>query len=231
MARTGRRKGSPDTRDAILAAARDTFAERGFDGASIRTIATSAGVDPALVHHYFGTKEQLFLAIVGAPVDPATFIPAALTGDDDGIGERVVRMFIGIWDDPETGPMLLALVRSGLQHDWSARMLREFLSSQILRRVIARLDITPGEAPMRAALTASQMLGLGITRYLLKVEPLASATPDAVVAMIAPTVQRYLTGPLAQVPGAQAPGTEVAEARVPGAEVPEAQPPAFSYRR
>lgn len=196
MARTGRRKGSPDTRDAILAAARATFAERGFDGASIRAIATSAGVDPALVHHYFGTKEQLFLATIGAPIDPADFVPAALAGDDDGIGERVVRMFIGIWDDPKTGPMVLALVRSSLQHDWSARMLREFLNMQILRRVIVRLDITPSEAPVRAALTASQMFGLGIARYVLKLEPLASAEPEAVVALVAPTIQRYLTGPL-----------------------------------
>lgn len=196
MARTGRRKGSPDTREAILDAARAAFAERGFDGASIRAIATSAGVDPALVHHYFETKDKLFLATVGSPVDPGDFIPAALAGDDEHIGERVVTMFLRIWDDPKTGPMLLALVRSGLAHDWSARMLREFLAAQILRRIIARLDVPPAEAPMRAALAASQMLGLGLIRYLLKVEPLASADATAVVTMIAPTVQRYLTGPL-----------------------------------
>lgn len=196
MARTGRRKGSPDTREAILDAARAAFAERGFDGASIRVIASGAGVDPALVHHYFGTKERLFLDVVEAPVDPADFVPLALTGDDDHIGERVVRMFLSVWDDPKRGPMLLALIRSGLAHDWSARMLREFLTSQILRRVIARLDVPPAEAPMRAALTASQMIGLGLARYLLKIEPLASADADTVVAMVAPTVQRYLLGPL-----------------------------------
>jgi AcrR family transcriptional regulator len=196
VARTGRRKGSPDTRDAILVAARAAFAKKGFDGASIRTIATGAGVDPALVHHYFGTKDKLFLATVDVPVDPAEFIPAALTGDDGHIGERVVRMFLSIWDNPRTGPPLLALVRTGLQHDWSARMLREFMTTQILRRVIANLDLTPAEAPFRAALTASQMLGLGITRYLLKVEPLASADVETIVALVAPTVQRYLTAPL-----------------------------------
>jgi AcrR family transcriptional regulator len=194
--RTGRRKGSPDTREAILDAARAAFAERGFDGASIRAIATGAGVDPALVHHYFGTKEKLFLATVGAPVDPGEFVPAALAGDDAHIGERVVRMFLSVWDDPKTGPMVLALIRSGLAHEWSARMLREFLASQVLRRVIARIDVPPAEAPMRASLAASQMIGLGLARYLLKIEPLASADPDEVVAMIAPTLQRYLTGPL-----------------------------------
>ena len=196
MARTGRRKGAPDTRDAILASARAAFADRGFDGASIRGIATDAEVDPALVHHYFGTKEQLFLATVDVPVDPGEFIPAALAGDDEHIGERVVRMFLKVWDDPRTGPPLLALIRTGLQHDWSARLLREFVTAQILRRVVARLELTPDEAPIRAALTASQMIGLGLTRYMLKIEPLASADVDTVVRLVAPTVQRYLTGPL-----------------------------------
>jgi AcrR family transcriptional regulator len=196
VARTGRRKGAPDTRDAILASARAAFADRGFDGASIRGIATDAEVDPALVHHYFGTKEQLFLATVDVPVDPGEFIPAALAGDDEHIGERVVRMFLKVWDDPRTGPPLLALIRTGLQHDWSARLLREFVTAQILRRVVARLELTPDEAPIRAALTASQMIGLGLTRYMLKIEPLASADVDTVVRLVAPTVQRYLTGPL-----------------------------------
>lgn len=196
MARTGRRKGAPDTRDAILLAARSAFADKGFDGASIRTIATGAGVDPALIHHYFGTKEQLFLATVNAPVDPAEFVQGALEGDDDHIGERLVRTFLSVWDDPRTGPPLVALVRTGLQHDWSARLLREFLTAQILRRVIARLGVSAAEAPTRAALTASQMLGLGITRYLLKVEPLASADGETVVSLVAPTIQRYLTAPL-----------------------------------
>jgi len=196
MPRTGRRKGSPDTREAILAAARDAFADRGFEGASIRGIATSAGVDPALVHHYFGTKDQLFLDTVGVPVDPGEVIPAVLEGDREQIGARLVTMFLRVWGDPVRGPVLLAIVRSALQHDWSARMLREFLTSQILRRVIAKLDVPPEEAAIRAALTASQMIGLGIARYVVRIEPLASAEPDDIVAMVAPTVQRYLTGPL-----------------------------------
>ncbi|HEY1484502.1 MAG TPA: TetR family transcriptional regulator [Micromonosporaceae bacterium] len=196
MARTGRRKGATDTREGILAAARDAFASKGYDGASIRAIATAAGVDPALVHHYFGTKEKLFLATVDAPVNPAEFMPAALAGDVDHLGERVVRMFLSVWDDPRTGPPLLALVRSSLAHDWSARILREFVTAQILRRVVARLEVDPAEAPIRAALTASQMIGLGLTRYLLKIEPLASADKEEVVTLVAPTVQRYLTGPL-----------------------------------
>ncbi len=200
MARTGRRKGAPDTRDAILAAAREAFADKGFDGATMRAIATNAGVDPALVHHYFGTKEQLFLATVDVPVDPSEIVPLALAGDDEHLGERVVRMFLSVWDDPRTGPPLIALIRTGLQHDWSARLLREFVSAQILRRIIARADMTPAEAPVRAALTASQMIGLGIARYMLKIEPLAGADVDTVVRLIAPTIQRYLTGSLDQLP-------------------------------
>jgi AcrR family transcriptional regulator len=196
MARTGRRKGSPDTKDAIVNAARDAFAERGFDGASIRGIATSAGVDPALVYHYFATKEELFLEVVGAPTDPSVVISEAVVGPIDEMGERIVRMFIKVWGDPALGPALAALVRSGLAHEWSARMLREFATSQILRRITSRLDVPPDEAKLRASLVASQMLGLGVTRYLLKIEPLASASVDRVAALVGPTVQHYLTGDL-----------------------------------
>ena len=98
VARTGRRPGHQDTREAILAAAREAFAERGFDGASIRLIAAGAGVDPALVHHYFGTKDQLFLDAMQAPIDPAQIIPQALAGGVDGVGERLVRTLLGVWD-------------------------------------------------------------------------------------------------------------------------------------
>jgi AcrR family transcriptional regulator len=196
MARTGRRPGNQDTREAIVEAARKAFAERGYDRASIRAIATSAGVDPALVHHYFGTKDELFLATVNAPIDPAKILPAVLAGDPDGLPERLVRTFVSVWDHPVTGPAAVALVRSGLQHDWSARMLREFLTSRVIRRVIGHLQIDPKEAPLRGSLVATQLIGLGIIRYVLKVEPLASAPPETVVAAIAPNIHRYLLEPL-----------------------------------
>ncbi len=196
MPRTGRRKGSPGTRETIVGAARDAFAERGFDGASIRGIATSAGVDPALVYHYFATKEDLFLEVVGAPTDPSAFIAEAVAGNVDNLGERLVRTFLGVWGDAALGPALLALIRSGLAHEWSARMLREFATTTILRRITSRLDVPPDEARLRASLVASQMLGLAVTRFLLKIEPIASATVDEVAHLIGPTIQRYLTGPL-----------------------------------
>ena len=196
MARTGRRPGNQDTREAILGAAREAFAERGYDRASIRAIATRAGVDPALIHHYFGTKDQLFLATVNAPIDPGEILPRVLSGDPDELPERLIRTFLAVWDHPVTGPAAVALVRSGLQHDWSARMLREFLTSRVIRRVIAHLELDPAEAPLRGSLVATQMIGLVMIRYVLKVEPLATASPETVAAAVAPNLHRYLFEPL-----------------------------------
>src|SRR5438874_466744 len=196
MARTGRRPGNQDTREAIIAAAREAFAEKGYDRASIRAIATRAGVDPALIHHYFGTKDQLFLATVNAPIDPGEILPRVLSGDPDELPERLIRTFLAVWDHPVTGPAAVALVRSGLQHDWSARMLREFLTSRVIRRVIAHLELDPAEAPLRGSLVATQMIGLVMIRYVLKVEPLATASPETVAAAVAPNLHRYLFEPL-----------------------------------
>jgi AcrR family transcriptional regulator len=197
MVRTGRRPGNQDTREAILEAARKAFAERGYDGASIRYIATSAGVDPALVHHYFGAKDQLFIAAVQAPVNPATIVPQVVAGGIDGAGERLVRAFVSVWDSP-AGTSLAAIVRSAVQHEWSARMMREFLTRQVLSRAMRALHINPAEAPVRASLVASQMIGLAMARYIVKLEPLASADPETIVASLGPTIQRYLSGPLPQ---------------------------------
>jgi AcrR family transcriptional regulator len=193
--RTGRRPGKPDTRDAILAAARETFAERGFDGASIRAIATSAGVDPALVHHYFGTKDQLFLAAMNAPIDPRELVPQALAGGPAEVGERLVGLFLSVWDSP-AGAAGVALLRSAVSNEWTARLMREFVVTQVLRRALQHLDLDPREAPLRTSLVASQLAGLGMVRYILKIEPLASAPSEVVVAAIGPSVQRYITGDL-----------------------------------
>jgi AcrR family transcriptional regulator len=177
----------------VLAAARAAFAERGFDGASIRAIAGAADVDPALVHHYFGTKDKLFLAAVEAPADPEELLPEVLAGGRDELGANVVRLLLRVWDGPAR-PAGLALVRSAVGNEWGARMLREFLVSQVLRRVVGTLDLPAEEAAARGSLVASQLVGVVMTRYVLGVEPLASAPAEAVVAAIGPTVQRYLTG-------------------------------------
>ncbi|WP_076468275.1 TetR family transcriptional regulator [Micromonospora avicenniae] len=194
--RTGRRPGNPDTREAILSAARSAFAERGFAAASIRTIAAAAGVDPALVHHYFGSKDQLFLAAMQAPVDPRELLPGVLAGDRDGIGERLVRTFLGVWDSP-AGTAGVALMRSAVSNEWTARLLREFVVTQVLRRVLEHLDIDPAELPLRGSLVATQLVGLAMMRYVIRLEPVASADPATLVAAVGPTVQRYLVGELA----------------------------------
>jgi AcrR family transcriptional regulator len=183
----------------VLAAARTAFAERGYEGASIRAIAAAAGVDPALVHHYFGTKDALFVAAVQAPADPDDFLPEVLATPPDERGAAVVRMVLRVWDGPGR-PAVLALVRSAVNHEWSAALLREFVLAKIIRRVVGSLEMPPGEREARGALVASQVAGLIVTRYVLRLEPLASAPAEEVVAAVAPTVQRYLTGEVA-LPG------------------------------
>ena len=177
----------------MLAAARTAFAERGFDGASIRVIAADAGVDPALVHHYFGSKDKLFLAAIHAPADPEELLPEVLAGGTADLGANVVRMLLRVWDGPARAGGL-ALVRSAVSNEWTARLLREFLVAQVLRRVLGTLGLAADEAEARGSLVASQLIGVVMTRYVLKLEPLASASPDELVAAIGPTVQRYLTG-------------------------------------
>lgn len=197
--RSGRRPGKQDTREAILAAAREVFAERGYDGASIRAIATSAGVDPALVHHYFGTKEQLFTATVQPPIDPATLIPKIIAGGPvDELGERLVNAFLGVWEHPVSGPAFAAVLRGAFANRVSAKLLREFFAVQILRRALQNLGtiIDPAEVPLRANLVASQLFGLAVIRYVFRFEPLASLPREAVAAAVAPNLQRYLTGEL-----------------------------------
>ena len=189
----------------MLAAARAAFAERGFDGASIRVIATAAGVDPALVHHYFGSKDKLFLAAIEAPADPEELLPELLAGGPADLGARVVRLLLHVWDGPGRAAGL-ALVRSAVTNEWTARLLREFLVSQVLRRVVGTLDLPPDEAEARGSLVASQLIGVVMARYVLRIEPLASATADELVAAVGPTVQRYLTGDV-ELPSVVAPST------------------------
>jgi AcrR family transcriptional regulator len=195
VVRSGRRPGKQDTREAILEAAREAFAERGYDGASIRLIAAGAGVDPALVHHYFGTKNQLFLDAMQAPFDPMQILPQVLAGGADGIGERLVRTLLRVWDSA-AGGAAAALFRSAVGNELIARMMREFVARQITRRVSKELNLDPTEGPIRTSLVFSQIAGLIMARYIIKVEPLASLPPDVVVGMVGPTIQRYLTAPL-----------------------------------
>lgn len=188
--RPGRRPGSADTRGEILAAARKVFAEKGFDKATIRGIARAAGVDPALVHHYFDTKEGVFVAAMRLPVDPAKVLPTILAGPREEIGERVVRFVLTMVSDPSARERILAILRSAMVNEQVAAMLREFFSTAILGRVGGELGIPL----LRMQAAFSQLLGAVVARYIIRLEPLASADIEELVELLAPTVQRYLTG-------------------------------------
>jgi AcrR family transcriptional regulator len=181
----------PGTRERILEAARAEFAERGYDKTSVRGIAKAAGVDPALVHHYFGTKDEVFAAAIELSFEPALIIPAIVGESAEGIGERLARYFLSVWENPVTRAPLLAVIRSALTHEAAAKVLRGFVLRRLLQRVAADLDVPDPE--FRAELAASHMIGIAILRYVVQVEPLASARPEDIVAMVAPTLQRYLT--------------------------------------
>jgi len=193
--RSGRRPGNQDTKQSILEAARTVFAEAGYDKASVRAIAATAQVDPALIHHYFGTKEKLFLAAMNSPINPAELIPKAMAGPREQAGERLVALVLSVWDSP-AGVAAVALMRSAMSNEWTARLMREFVVTQVLRRAVAELNIDEKEAPVRTALVATQIGGLALIRYVLKVEPIASSPAEPLVAAIGPAVQRYLTGEL-----------------------------------
>jgi AcrR family transcriptional regulator len=179
----GRRPGGPDTRGQILEAARASFAHKGFGGTTIRAVASEAGVDPALVHHYFGSKDDLFLAALQIPVDPRSLLPHVFDEGVPGAGERLVRLFLSVWDDPQARLPLIALVRSSLAQETPESLLQQ----GVLRMVLGG---------MRVQLVVSQLSGLVLTRYLLELEPLASMPAEEVVAWVAPNIQRYLDGPL-----------------------------------
>jgi AcrR family transcriptional regulator len=190
----GRRPGGPDTRGQILAAARQSFAEKGFGGTTIRAVAASADVDPALVHHYFGAKDDLFLAALDIPVDPRRLVPTVFEDGVSQAGERLLRLFLSVWDDPQTRLPLIALVRTSLVQEAPETLLQQGILRLILDPIRAALPVE--EADRRVQLVISQMSGLVLTRYLLALEPLASMPSEDVVAWVAPNIQRYLDGPL-----------------------------------
>ncbi len=193
----GRRPGSPDTRAAILQAARGLFAAGGYSGTSMRAIASAAGVDPALVHHYFGTKDDLFVAALALPVDPRDVITMFAAGGPDGAGERLVRGFLSVWDDPAIQTAMVGFAR-GLIDPSATALIRDGFLKVVIWPLGEALGID--EPERRMPLVASQMIGIVMMRYLIAVEPLASMPAEDVVAIYAPTLQRYLTGELPPLP-------------------------------
>jgi AcrR family transcriptional regulator len=186
----GRRPGSPDTQEAIRRAARERFLRDGYAGVTLRSIATDAGVDVALVSYYFGSKQGLFGAAMALPANPADLLQAELAGDPATLPERLVRSLLLVWDSPETGAPLRTLAGNAAADPDLNRLVREAVGREIVDRLSAHLG-TP-DATQRAAAFASQIAGLIFSRYVFQFEPIASMSPDEIVNRLAPSLRLAL---------------------------------------
>ncbi|WP_194924060.1 TetR/AcrR family transcriptional regulator [Catenulispora pinisilvae] len=189
--RPGRRPGSADTRGEILDAARAEFASRGYEKATVRGIARAAGVDSALVHHYFGSKDRVFLAALEFPVDPATLLEL-VAGDPAGVGERLARGVVEVWEEPQARERLLAVVRTVASNEEMAALLRGFARPRLIAPLAARIG--GPDAEVRVEMAVAQIVGLTMARYVIAVEPIASLSPEKLVDLLAPALQRLLAG-------------------------------------
>ena len=190
MSPRGRRPAGEDARAQIVEAARAELAAKGYDGTSLRGVARAAGVDPALVHHYFDGKTAVFAAAMEVPFDPRVVVDRILDVPDDRLGEALVRGLLHVWDNPEGRERIAALLRSAATHDDPMTLLRQFLLHEVFGRVAARVG--PQDLERRAALVATQMIGLAFARYVAGLPGVADAEPDELVAAVGPVIQRYL---------------------------------------
>jgi AcrR family transcriptional regulator len=192
MQRMGRRPGASTTREEIVAAAAAAFSSSGYEGTSMRQVAVDAGVDPALVRRFFGGKEQLFSAVVEAVFQPEQAVAMLLDGPRGKLGERLAGYVLCLLGDVDQPGPLLGLMRSAATNEHAAAQIRAFLANEMLGKVTQRFGTDRPE--LRAALAASQLVGLGIARYAVRVDALVAAEDGELIAWIAPTLQRYLTG-------------------------------------
>jgi AcrR family transcriptional regulator len=190
--RTGRRPGASGSREAIVRAARRLFAERGYSGASMRAIATEAGVDAALIVHFFGTKARLLGEAIQWPFEPETEMERVLARGRRYAGEELVRLVVRTWDREGDRNAIMTMLRAAAIEPTAAAMMRDFIQRELFPPLMRRLD--PPDPDLRASLASSQLMGLGIARYVLRLQPLADMSEEAVVGWVAPTLQRYLTG-------------------------------------
>ena len=192
--RAGRRPGTSGTRDAILAAARRQFAELGYDRTTLRSVAAEADVDPALVVHFFGSKQGLFVAGVELPIDPADLAEEVAAGPRSEVGARIAAFLLAALENPDVRNRWIAMIRAATSEPEAARRLREILETRLFTPLAEALGVE--DAPFRATLAGSQVVGIGMARYIVGVEPIATAEPEKIAAAIAPTLQRYLVEPL-----------------------------------
>jgi AcrR family transcriptional regulator len=190
----GRRPGANVTREAIAEAARRCFAEVGYDRAGIRLVADRAGVDPALVMHYFGSKQKLFVSVMELPFDPDAVLTPLIGGGREDAGERLARFVVDTLERPQARLVMTGMVRAAAADAEMAALVRDLVSARIVGAIAAGLK--EPEAAARASLVASQIIGLIMARYVIRIEPLASLAPEALVTSLAPNLQRYLTAPL-----------------------------------
>jgi len=185
----GRRPGPTQTPALILAAGRRLFSDLGYDRTTIRGIAREASVDPALVHHFFGRKEDIFLKALEIPFQPAELVARVVSdGPRDTLAERLLRVYLRLWDDPHSRAGLQAVIRSAATSEQGADLLRQFLAATVLSRVADAV----GVPRLRIALAASHLVGIAMVRYVVRVEPLASAPEEELIKLAAPSIQRYL---------------------------------------
>jgi AcrR family transcriptional regulator len=198
--RRGRRHGEPVSRAAVLSAATQHFATEGYEKTTLRAIAKDVHVDPSMVLYLFGSKEELFRESLRLIIDPEVLV-AALTGaadDDPDIGTRMVRTYLRIWETPDTAATMRAMLQSATSNTDANDAFRGFMQNYVLTAVSGVLG--GGEqARLRAMLAASNLVGTAMLRYIIQVPPLATLSADEVVALIAPTVTRYLTADAAEL--------------------------------
>ncbi|WP_373177307.1 TetR/AcrR family transcriptional regulator [Mycobacterium marinum] len=192
--RPGRPIGTSNTREHILTCARELFALNGLDRTSVRSVAAAAGVDAALVHHYYGTKQQLFAAAIQIPIDPTAVLEQIVETPVDELGLKIPSVLLPLWDS-ELGTGLIATLRA-LMAGTEPNLARSFLQEVVTSEVGSRVDSPTGTGRIRAQFVASQLLGVVMARHIVKIEPFASLPADQVAQAIAPTLQRYLTGEL-----------------------------------
>ena len=188
--RPGRRPGGPDTRGEIVRAARESFADKGFGATSIRAVAREAGVDAALVHHYFDSKDSLFVEAMALPIDPRQIAARILDGPREELGRRIVTIFLGVWESDEGQQRMKAMLRSVVTSDEVARIIREGMTKMILEPVSQLLGVP--DAKLRVSLIATHLIGVALTRYVVELEPVASTDMNTLVDRITPAIEQYL---------------------------------------
>ncbi len=186
-------RGAASARDAIVRAAAEEFVERGYEATSLRAVARRAGVDSALVHHYFDGKADLFAAALEAPLRPDRVLDVVLSAPREEIGERLVRYLCEQLDDGPAAGRMVVVLRTALGSGPGTRMVREFLTREVFSR-LAALNDGAADAELRADLAAAQIVGLIMTRYVLKLEPVAAASADELAHRVGPVLQWHLFG-------------------------------------